>query len=343
MAGTSAVVMKPFVVPPGAFDSLPRALPLILAATGMLAALPGGAAGYPDKPMRLVVGYPPGGANDLVGRHVARKLNEFLNSPVVVDNRAGANGIIGCELVAKSAPDGYTLLFAGMTPLVLNPLTFAKLPYKTLADFTAITTVASGPVVIAVHPGVQANTVQELIALARKKPGSLDYASSGNGTTTHLAGELFKMRTGVDIVHVPYKGSSAAIQDLVAGRISIMFENLPIGLKWVTAGRLIPLAVTGITRSPALPDVPTMQESGVADFNVTGWSGVFAPAATPPAIVAQIAESISEVMGVPAMREAFNANGAEVVASTPEQFSRQIKAEMAGWISVVRASGAKVD
>ena len=194
-----------------------------------------------------------------------------------------------------------------------------------------------------VHPSLGVHSVQELIALARNKPGSLDYASSGNGTTTHLAGELFKMRTGVDIVHVPYKGSSAAIQDLVAGRISIMFENLPIGLKWVTAGRLIPLAVTGITRSPAMPDVPTMQESGVADFNVTGWSGVFAPAATPPAIVAQLAESISDVMGEPVIREAFNANGAEVIASTPEQFSRQIKAEMAGWISVVRASGAKVD
>ncbi|MEI6116850.1 MAG: tripartite tricarboxylate transporter substrate binding protein, partial [Burkholderiales bacterium] len=260
-----------------------------------------------------------------------------------VDNRGGASGNIGSNLVAKASADGYTLLFGTASTHTINPALFANLPFDPVRDFVPISLVAQIPNVLLVHPSLGVHSVQELIALARKKPGSLDYASSGNGTTTHLAGELFKMRTGVDIVHVPYKGSSAAIQDLVAGRISIMFENLPIGLKWVTAGRLIPLAVTGITRSPALPDVPTMQESGVADFNVTGWSGVFAPAATPPAIVAQIAESISEVMGVPAMREAFNANGAEVVASTPEQFSRQIKAEMAGWISVVRASGAKVD
>ena len=298
---------------------------------------------YPARPVQLVVPYPAGGVTDVLARALAQGLTRRWEQTVYVDNRGGASGNIGSNLVAKASADGYTLLFGTASTHTINPALFANLPFDPVRDFVPISLVAQIPNVLLVHPSLGVNSVQELIALARKKPGSLDYASSGNGTTTHLAGELFKMRTGVDIVHVPYKGSSAAIQDLVAGRISIMFENLPIGLKWVTAGRLIPLAVTGITRSPALPDVPTMQESGVADFNVTGWSGVFAPTATPPAIVAQIAESISEVMGVPAMREAFNANGAEVVASTPEQFSRQIKAEMAGWISVVRASGAKVD
>ena len=297
----------------------------------------------PARPVQLVVPYPAGGVTDVLARALAQGLTRRWEQTVYVDNRGGASGNIGSNLVAKASADGYTLLFGTASTHTINPALFANLPFDPVRDFVPISLVAQIPNVLLVHPSLGVHSVQELIALARKKPGSLDYASSGNGTTTHLAGELFKMRTGVDIVHVPYKGSSAAIQDLVAGRISIMFENLPIGLKWVTAGRLIPLAVTGITRSPALPDVPTMQESGVADFNVTGWSGVFAPAATPPAIVAQIAESISEVMGVPAMREAFNANGAEVVASTPEQFSRQIKAEMAGWISVVRASGAKVD
>ena len=298
---------------------------------------------YPARPVQLVVPYPAGGVTDVLARALAQGLTRRWEQTVYVDNRGGASGNIGSNLVAKASADGYTLLFGTASTHTINPALFANLPFDPVRDFVPISLVAQIPNVLLVHPSLGVHSVQELIALARKKPGSLDYASSGNGTTTHLAGELFKMRTGVDIVHVPYKGSSAAIQDLVAGRISIMFENLPIGLQWVTAGRLIPLAVTGITRSPALPDVPTMQESGVADFNVTGWSGVFAPAATPPAIVAQIAESISEVMGVPAMREAFNANGAEVVASTPEQFSRQIKAEMAGWISVVRASGAKVD
>ena len=298
---------------------------------------------YPARPVQLVVPYPAGGVTDVLARALAQGLTRRWEQTVYVDNRGGASGNIGSNLVAKASADGYTLLFGTASTHTINPALFANLPFDPVRDFVPISLVAQIPNVLLVHPSLGVHSVQELIALARKKPGSLDYASSGNGTTTHLAGELFKMRTGVDIVHVPYKGSSAAIQDLVAGRISIMFENLPIGLKWVTAGRLIPLAVTGITRSPALPDVPTMQESGVANFNVTGWSGVFAPAATPPAIVAQIAESISEVMGVPAMREAFNANGAEVVASTPEQFSRQIKAEMAGWISVVRASGAKVD
>jgi len=298
---------------------------------------------YPVRAVQLVVPYPAGGVTDVLARALAEGLTRRWEQTVYVDNRGGASGNIGSNLVAKASADGYTLLFGTASTHTINPALFANLPFDPVRDFVPISLVAQIPNVLLVHPSLGVHSVQELIELARKKPGSLDYASSGNGTTTHLAGELFKMRTGVDIVHVPYKGSSAAIQDLVAGRISIMFENLPIGLKWVTAGRLITLAVTGITRSPAMPDVPTMQESGVADFNVTGWSGVFAPAATPPAIIAQIAESISDVMGKAAIREAFNANGAEVVASTPEQFSRQIKAEMAGWISVVKASGAKVD
>ena len=298
---------------------------------------------YPVRAVQLVVPYPAGGVTDVLARALAEGLTRRWEQTVYVDNRGGASGNIGSTLVAKASADGYTLLFGTASTHTINPALFANLPFDPVRDFVPISLVAQIPNVLLVHPSLGVHSVQELIELARKKPGSLDYASSGNGTTTHLAGELFKMRTGVDIVHVPYKGSSAAIQDLVAGRISIMFENLPIGLKWVTVGRLIPLAVTGITRSPAMPDVPTMQESGVADFNVTGWSGVFAPAATPPAIIAQIAESISDVMGKAAIREAFNANGAEVVASTPEQFSRQIKAEMAGWISVVKASGAKVD
>src|SRR6187455_300336 len=199
---------------------------LFFAAAGMLVAVSGAIAAYPDKPMRLVVGYPPGGANDLVGRHVARKLSDLLNSPVVVDNRAGANGISGCELVAKSAPDGYTLLFAGMTPLVLNPLTFAKLPYKTLADFTGITAVASGPVVVAVHPGVQANTVQELIALARSSPGKINFATVGTGGFTRVNFELLKATAKVDIRYIPYKGGAQAITEVLGGHVEAIALDL---------------------------------------------------------------------------------------------------------------------
>jgi tripartite-type tricarboxylate transporter receptor subunit TctC len=311
----------------------------LLAAAGMLVAVPSGAAAYPDKPMRLVVGYPPGGANDLVGRHVARKLSESLNSPVVVDNRPGANGIIGCELVAKSAPDGYTLLFAGMTPLVLNPLTFAKLPYKTLADFTGITAVASGPVVVAVHPGVQANTVQELIALARAAPGKINFATVGTGGFTRINFELLKSTSKVDIRYVPYKGGAQAITEVLGGHIEAIALDLAPLMAFVKSGKLRGLAITSEKRSPELPALPTMIEQGMPEMTGGNWYAVLGPRNLPAPVVATLYAALTKGMNASESREKLAAMGVEpMVSANPQALTKFITSEFGRWEPVVKAA-----
>ena len=311
----------------------------LVAAAGMLVALSSGAAAYPDKPMRLVVGYPPGGANDLVGRHVARKLSEFLNSPVVVDNRPGANGIIGCELVAKSAPDGYTLLFAGMTPLVLNPLTFAKLPYKTLADFTGITAVASGPVVIAVHPGVQANTVQELIALARAAPGKINFATVGTGGFTRVNFELLKSTAKVDIRYVPYKGGAQAITEVLGGHIEAIALDLAPLMSFVKSGKLRGLGITSEKRNPELPALPTMIEQGMPEMTGGNWYAVLGPRNLPAPVVATLYSALTKGMNAPESREKLAAMGVEPMTSAnPQALARFITSEFSRWEPIVKSA-----
>jgi tripartite-type tricarboxylate transporter receptor subunit TctC len=314
-------------------------LRLFLAAAGMLVAVCSGAAAYPDKPMRLVVGYPPGGANDLVGRHVARKLSEFLNSPVVVDNRPGANGIIGCELVAKSAPDGYTLLFAGMTPLVLNPLTFAKLPYKTLTDFTGITAVASGPVVIAVHPGVQANTVQELIALAKSVPGKINFATVGTGGFTRVNFELLKSTAKVDIRYIPYKGGAQAITEVLGGHIEAIALDLAPLMSFVKSGKLRGLGITSEKRNPELPALPTMIEQGMPEMTGGNWYAVLGPRNLPASVVATLYSALTKGMNAPESREKLAAMGVEpMISANSQPLARFITSEFSRWEPIVKAA-----
>ena len=314
-------------------------LRLFLAAAGMLVAVCSGAAAYPDKPMRLVVGYPPGGANDLVGRHVARKLSESLNSPVVVDNRPGANGIIGCELVAKSAPDGYTLLFAGMTPLVLNPLTFAKLPYKTLADFTGITAVASGPVVIAVHPGVQANTVQELIALAKSAPGKINFATVGTGGFTRVNFELLKSTAKVDIRYVPYKGGAQAITEVLGGHIEAIALDLAPLMSFVKSGKLRGLGITSEKRNPELPTLATMIEQAMPEMTGGNWYAVLGPRNLPAPVVATLYSALTKGMNAPESREKLAAMGVEpMITASSEALARFITSEFSRWEPIVKSA-----
>jgi len=314
-------------------------LQLLVAAAGMLVALSSVAAAYPDKPMRLVVGYPPGGANDLVGRHVARKLSDYLNSPVVVDNRPGANGIIGCELVAKSAPDGYTLLFAGMTPLVLNPLTFEKLPYKTLADFTGITAVASGPVVIAVHPGVQANTVQELIALAKSAPGKINFATVGTGGFTRVNFELLKSTAKVDIRYVPYKGGAQAITEVLGGHIEAIALDLAPLMSFVKSGKLRGLGITSEKRNPELPALATMIEQGMPEMTGGNWYAVLGPKNLPAPVVATLYSALTKGMNAPESREKLAVMGVEpMVSANSQALARFITSEFSRWEPIVKAA-----
>ena len=310
-----------------------------LAAAVMLVAVSSGAAAYPDKPMRLVVGYPPGGANDLVGRHVARKLSEYLNSPVVVDNRPGANGIIGCELVSKSAADGYTLLFAGMTPLVLNPLTFAKLPYKTLSDFTGITAVASGPVVVAVHPGVQANTVQELIALARSAPGKINFATVGTGGFTRVNFELLKSTAKVDIRYVPYKGGAQAITEVLGGHVEAIALDLAPLMSFVKSGKLRGLGITSEKRHPELPALPTMMEQGMPEMTGGNWYAVLGPRGLPATVVATLYSALTKGVNAPESREKLAAIGVEpMISANPQALTTLITSEFNRWERVVKAA-----
>jgi len=298
---------------------------------------------YPNKPIRLVCPFPPGGAVDIASRAVAHELSQLLGQPVTVDNRPGAGGNIGADIVAKSPADGYTLLMTTSGIMAINPALYSKIPFDTLKDFTPISMVVSLNNVLVVNPSVPAQSVKDIIALAKAQPGKLTYASSGNGTSIHLSGELFKSMTGVDMLHIPYKGSAPAVTDLLGGQVNMMFDNIPSSLPHIKAGKLRALAVTGSKRSQLLPDVPTIAEAGVPGYDSYVWFGVVAPAGTPPEIVAKLNAALTKTAATATFHDRLTAQGYDVLSSTPEQMGASIRGEIAKWGKIVKASGAKVD
>ena len=302
-----------------------------------------GAANYPAKPVRLVVPFPAGGTTDILARAVAQRLSEAWGQQVIVDNRPGAGGNIGSDLVAKAKPDGYTLLMGTVGTHAINPSLYRNMPYDHVKDFAPVILVAGVPNVLVVNPSLPVHSVPELIAYAKANPGKLNFASSGNGTSIHLSGELFKAMTGVEMTHVPYKGSAPALTDLIGGQVQLMFDNLPSSLPFIKAGKLRALAVTSGARAAALPDLPTLAESGLPGFEASSWFGVLAPAGTSRDIVAKLNGAIAGWLASPEAKEKLLAQGAIAAGGTPEDFARHIGAETSKWAKVVKASGAHID
>jgi tripartite-type tricarboxylate transporter receptor subunit TctC len=297
---------------------------------------------YPSKPIRIIVPYPPGGFNDTLARTLGQKLTEKWGQPVIVDNRPGGGTTIGTNLAVKSAPDGYTLLIVSFA-FAVNPALFASLQYDSARDSSPIVLAASTPNLLVVNPGLPVKSVKELIALAKSKPGQLNYASAGNGSSNHLSMELFKSLTGVDVVHIPYKGSAPAVTDLIGGQVDLMFDNVPNVLAQVKAGKLRALAVSSKKRSPFVKDLPTVAESGVPGFDVSVWFGVVAPAGTPQPVIAKLNTAINAVLKLPEIRQSFNNQGVETAGGTPAEFAAFIAAQTTKWAKVVRDSGAKAE
>lgn len=299
-------------------------------AAGDLAAQP-----YPGRPIRVIDAYPPGGSTDVVARIIAAKFQESTGQPWIVDNRAGAQGIIGTEIVARAAPDGYTLLmFTGAH--TVHPSIYARMPYDLLRDFAPVTLTSATTNLLVVHPTVPAKSVKELIAMAKAKPGLFNYSSAGTGSTTHMAMELFKSMARVDFLHIPYKGSAPAVLDLVGGHVDLMFAPLPVMLPHIKSGRVRPLAVATAKRSGAIPEIPTVAEAGLPGFEATNSVGVLAPAATPRDIIAKLNAEIVRILGLPEIRERLLGLGAEPVANSPEQFAAFLKEDIARWAKVVK-------
>jgi tripartite-type tricarboxylate transporter receptor subunit TctC len=312
----------------------------IALATGLCGAQSGG---FPDKPVRFIVGFTPGGPSDILARALGQKLGDAWGQQVVIENRPGAGGNIAAELVARSAPDGYTWLLGNNSILATNASLYRKLGYDPVKDFAPVVLVAIQPNILVVNPQVPANSVLELIALARAKPGQLNYASSGSGAAAHLSGELFKAMTGVDIVHVPYKGAQPALTDVISGQAQLMFATSASVLPYVRAGRLRALAVTTAQRSATVPDLPTVAEAGVPGFDSITWHGVVVPAATPAPLVERLNRDIVAVLQMPDVRERLAALGAEVVGGTPRDFADYIAREIPKWTKVVKDSGARAE
>lgn len=298
---------------------------------------------YPSKPIRFVVPYPAGGPLDTVARLLAQKVSESGGQPVVVDNKPGAGGNIGADLVAKSPPDGYTILMGAVATHAINPTLYAGIPYDAARDFAPVTQVASTPNVLVVHPAVAAASVSEFIAYAKANPGKLNFGSGSTGSAGHLAGELFKAMAGVEMTHVPYKGAAPAMNDLIGGQIQLMFDNLASSLAQVRAGKIRALAVTTARRTPLAPELPTVAESGLAGFDISTWFGVFTPAGTPRAVVDRLHSEFTRALAAPDVREKMQNLGAEPVGNTPQEFAAYIRAEAEKYARVIRASGAKAD
>ena len=297
---------------------------------------------YPAKPIRLIAPFAPGGATDVLARIAAQKLNERMGQPVVVENRTGAGGTIGAEQVAKAAPDGYTLLMGGVPHAIAVSL-YPKLGYDLTKDLSAIAEVASFPSMIVLHPSLPAKNVKELIALAKARPGQLNFGSAGNGSPNQLALELFKALAGVNMAHIPYKGAGQVVGDLLAGQLQLASMGFPVAMPHVKAGRLRAIAVTGAARSPLLPDLTTVAEAGLPGFDVTSWYGVFGPAALPRDIVVKLNAEIGRGINAPELKERLTALGAEPSTKSPDAFSQYVRDEIARWAKVVKASGAKLD
>ena len=311
---------------------------LALLASATIAVTANAAELYPARPIRLVSPFAAGGGNDMISRAMAQALGRNLGQGVVVDNRPGANTIIGMDLVAKSPADGYTLIMTGST-IAINAALNPRLPYDSLRDFVAVSQIAATPLIVAVHPSLPAASIKELIALARKRPGELNFPSAGVGNVSHLAGELFNVMAGVRLVHVPYKGSAPATTDLLSGRVSVMFNSAFALLPYVKSGRLRALAVTGRARSALLPAVPTVMESGLSGYEAGTWYGLLAPAATPPAIINRLHAQTVRALADEEVRRRLVEEGLDPVGSTPAEFAAYIRAEMTKWAGVIKAAG----
>jgi len=298
---------------------------------------------WPTRPIRFIVPFAPGGGGDVVGRIIGQRMSEQLGKPLVIDNRAGGGGTLGCELAAKAAPDGYTLLLGNVGPIAVGPALYPKLAYDPVRDFAPVTMIASFPNLLVANPGLPFKTVPELVAYAKSRPGTLNFASAGAGTSTHLAGELFKSVAGIDVVHVPYKGGAAAMTDIIAGQVAYYFGTMPSSMPLAKAGKLRALAVTSLTRSPAAPEVPTIAESGYPKFETAAWYGLMFPTGTPREIVARTNAATMSVLALSDIRERLVHEGSEPMGSTPAQFSAYIKAEIAKWSGVVKAANLKAD
>jgi tripartite-type tricarboxylate transporter receptor subunit TctC len=298
---------------------------------------------YPTKSIRMVVPFPPGGFSDTFARIIGNEISKSWSQQVVVDNRTGAGGTIGSDIVAKAPPDGYTLVMGTIGTHAINATLFSRLPYDPIRDFAPVAFVVEAEGLLVVHPSVPVKTTRELISLAKQKPGELAYASAGTGTTSHLAGELFKTLTKVDVLHIPYKGNAPAITEMLAGQTSMLFATLPTVLPQVQANRLRPIAVLGSKRSPALPNIPTLAESGVRGFEVNNWTGILAPAGTPAAIVSRLNAEANRVMQLPEVQARLPKEGLRHVAMTPPQFADFVKSERDKWGPIVKATGARAD
>jgi len=321
-----------------------RTLALILLAAIALVAPPmAGAQAYPSRPVKLVVPFPPGGSLDIAGRLIAQRLTEMWGQAVVVENKPGAGGNIGADFVAKSTPDGYTILLGALSTHAVNPNLYAKMPYDAVKDFAPITLIATTPNVLVVNAATPVGNVREFIAWTRANPGKLAFGSGSNGSAGHLAGELYKVDTGTDAVHIPFKGGAPATQALLAGDTQFMFDNLANAMAQVKAGKLKALAVTTAERSKLVPELPTMAEAGLQGFDISTWYGLFAPAGTPTAIVAKWNADVTKILTTPDVRAKLMADGAEPAPDTPEQFAQMISRELAKYARIIKASGAKVD
>jgi len=306
---------------------------------GLSATGPAQAQGYPAKPIRFIVGFPPGGTNDIVARALAPKLSEYLGQPVVIDNRGGANTAIACEIFVRTPPDGHTLML-NAPGHATNPA-LMKLNFDSIKDFAFITLAAQSQNLLVAHPSFPPTTVKELIALSKKRPGEINYGSSGIGTTVHLSAELFQYMTGTKWVHIPYKGGGPGTVALMSGEVSLTFGNVPTVIQQVRAGKLRPIAVTGLKRAPAVPDIPTVAESGVPGYEVTTIYGVSAPAKTPRAIIDRLHGELVRALNSPDLRERLQGLGADPVGNTPEQYTAFMQAEIAKWDKVIKAAGIK--
>jgi tripartite-type tricarboxylate transporter receptor subunit TctC len=309
---------------------------------GLLVAGAVSAQGYPSRTIRMIVAFPPGGIADFAARSVSQGLSDALRVPVVVENRPGAGGSIGADLVAKSAPDGYTLLVTSISHTI-NPSFNKKLPFDTRRDFAPVMLIADAPNMLVLHPSVPARTLPELIDHARAHPGALTYASSGVGTSTHLCGELFKLMARVDMVHVPYKGGGPAVADLLGGQVHMMFATLPTVLEHVRAGKLRGLATTGAQRFASAREFPTLAEAGLAGYEVSGWSGMFAPARTPRAAIDRLAAETAKILRDPALKERFLAQGAEPAVKMPDEFGAFVEAELEKWKQLIEFAGLRAE
>lgn len=315
-----------------------RFLPLILfALTAVTHAQP-----FPNKPIKIIVPFPAGGTVDFFARVVSTKLSDALGQSVLVENKAGAGGNIAAEAVAKASPDGYTLLM-GSEVVAINTSLYSKLAYDPVKDLAPITLVGTVPNILIVNPSLPVNSVKELIALATKTPGKISFASTGQGTSSHLSSELFKLMANVDLLHIPYKGGPPAVADLIGGQVNMMFINMPTGLAHVKSGKARVLAVSSARRAAQLPDVPTVDQAGLKGFETAAWSGLYAPAGTPPEVIARLNAEVVKILKMPSVKEQLAGQGAEPVGDTPEEFGRFTRDEIAKWAKLIKISGAKIE